>query len=718
MKTEHPTLTTRGGFAAPVLQSVQAQGELDGLLLTMTLRQAFRNTTAENMEVVYTFPLAWGAVLTGLEATLGGQRMSGQVMARQNARDRYENAVESGDAPVMVEKVEGNLFSAALGSLKPGEEAVVELRYAQMLAFEQGRIRLVVPTTVAPRYGDAVGQGGLKPDQVPSPDLMAEHGFRLSVTLRGAVARARIGSPTHAITQQHDGHAVTVSLQGRAWLDRDFVLLLEGLAGQSFALAGPDALSGAGHTALIASYCPALPAQAPTPLRLKMLVDCSGSMAGDSMAQARAALRPLAAQLTPDDQVSFSRFGSHTERGLRPVAGTPRHVATLRKHIDALEADLGGTELAEALQDTFALPMEPVHGAAEADVLLITDGEVWDAQRIVDDARRSGHRIYALGVGSAPAESLLREMAEATGGACEFATPHEDMAAAVQRLLARIRLAWPVQPRVLADGTPLWCSPVPSRMVAGETLHVFLRLPAPPAQAPALKVTELPAMHAALSVRQDDLVARVVAAREIGLTPDRDVARDLAERYQLVTDETNLLLVIERAEADKTDGMPALHTVRPMVAAGWGGTGTVYADAAPDLRFCASRAPAPVAPQVMYECLDVAADGPRTLTPEQLVSAFNAVAMYGKGLRQTLQALTALDLSDDVQRALDEATVRLGSPLKAWASYLLWLHETGSPALRLSAEALALVQGQALGFDAAARAALEAVFASTLAIVT
>ena len=36
MKTEHPTLSTRGGFAAPVLQSVQAQGELDGLLLTIS----------------------------------------------------------------------------------------------------------------------------------------------------------------------------------------------------------------------------------------------------------------------------------------------------------------------------------------------------------------------------------------------------------------------------------------------------------------------------------------------------------------------------------------------------------------------------------------------------------------------------------------------------------------------------------------------------------
>jgi hypothetical protein len=91
----------------------------------MTLSQVFRNTTKRNMEVVYTFPVAWGAVLLGLDATLGGQRRSGQVMAKQTATQNYEAAIEKGDAPIMVEKNPGGSYTASLGSLKPGEEAVL-----------------------------------------------------------------------------------------------------------------------------------------------------------------------------------------------------------------------------------------------------------------------------------------------------------------------------------------------------------------------------------------------------------------------------------------------------------------------------------------------------------------------------------------------------------------------------------------------------------------
>ena len=229
MKNDYPSLVTADGNSV-VLRSVHAKGRLDGVLLSMTLRQVFRNDRTANLEVTYTFPLAWGAVLLELEATLGGKRMAGQVMARREARERYEDAVEKGDAPVMVEKASGGVFSASLGSLKPGEEAVIELTYAQLLSFEQGRIRLVVPTTIAPRYGDPGKQGGLQPDQIAAPDLLAEHRFGLSVTLAGTVAQARIGSPSHPITQQRHsdatGEAVTVSLQDQAWLDRDFVLLL------------------------------------------------------------------------------------------------------------------------------------------------------------------------------------------------------------------------------------------------------------------------------------------------------------------------------------------------------------------------------------------------------------------------------------------------------------------------------------------------------------
>ena len=81
MKNECSTLISAQGDNV-VLRSVNAHGRLEGLLMTMTLRQVFRNDQAQNLEVTYTFPLAWGAVLLGLEATMGGKRMTGQVMAR------------------------------------------------------------------------------------------------------------------------------------------------------------------------------------------------------------------------------------------------------------------------------------------------------------------------------------------------------------------------------------------------------------------------------------------------------------------------------------------------------------------------------------------------------------------------------------------------------------------------------------------------------------
>ncbi len=71
-----------------------------------------------------------------------------------------------------------------------------------------------------------------------------------------------------------------MTLARGAFLDRDFVLNVGGLAGRSLAVVARD---GEGYVAL-ASFCADVPRDASAlPFRLKLLVDCSGSMAGDSM---------------------------------------------------------------------------------------------------------------------------------------------------------------------------------------------------------------------------------------------------------------------------------------------------------------------------------------------------------------------------------------------------------------------------------------------------
>jgi len=54
-------------------------------------------------------------------------------------------------------------------------------------------------------------------------------------------------------------------------------------------------------------------------LALKILVDCSGSMQGESISQAQEAVYELSFTLGPDDAISYSKFGStvvHTSKGL------------------------------------------------------------------------------------------------------------------------------------------------------------------------------------------------------------------------------------------------------------------------------------------------------------------------------------------------------------------------------------------------------------------
>src|ERR1700741_3456652 len=133
---EHARMTTTGGDAV-MLEGGKAEGDLRGVLLEMTVEQRFRNPGATNVEVVYSFPLPWGAVLLGVDVQLGGRRLSGAVVEKAKAEAAYEDALAEGHAAIMLEKNHDLSYTLNLGNLAAGEACVVTLRYAQTLAFEQ-----------------------------------------------------------------------------------------------------------------------------------------------------------------------------------------------------------------------------------------------------------------------------------------------------------------------------------------------------------------------------------------------------------------------------------------------------------------------------------------------------------------------------------------------------------------------------------------------------
>ena len=137
------------------LKSVHMQGRLEGLMLSMTLRQRYLNDSDETIEATYTFPMSWGVHLMGMSVEMDGKRMESTALAKKSAEKKYESAIESGDLPVMLENSGLGLYTANLGNLKAGEELLIEIQYVQLLRFEKSHIRVTLPTVMGARYGDA-----------------------------------------------------------------------------------------------------------------------------------------------------------------------------------------------------------------------------------------------------------------------------------------------------------------------------------------------------------------------------------------------------------------------------------------------------------------------------------------------------------------------------------------------------------------------------------
>ena len=576
-----PQATLRSSQGAPlVLKDVAITGELRGAMFEAHVRQTFSNPTKTHAEVVYSFPLPWGATLLGVEVQLDQVKLNGTVVAKAQAAEQYEESLSKGDAAIMLERGNDGNYVLHLGNLAPGEQCVINMHYGQLLQFKQGGLRLAIPTVIAPRYGDAIRDGGLAPYQVPETDFLAEYGFSLTLNLHGDLVNARIASPSHPISMANSAadYMLTVALAQQSYLDRDFILVLDQLDQCSVATIAPDYVDAKTFVAT-ASFSPSIPNAKAQHTAVKILVDCSGSMAGGSIQAARRALIAIVKKFKARDKFSLSKFGSSVEhRSLSLWTASDQSRLGAEKWIAELHADMGGTDMLEAIESTFEL----AH-SSPCDVLLITDGQIYGIDAVIEQAKASKHRVFTVGIGSSPSDNLLRRLAVETNGACDFVAEGETVEPAIVRMFNRLRspaitkvsVQWP-------EGfTPKLLTKVDNTAFDGDTLHASAWFSTKPTgritllgqlvgqdivqELGRVEINETPATSTALSrLAAADHIQHLVGAAE---------ATKLALDYQLVTEHTNFLMLHERSAEDKATNMPELHKVKQMLPAGWGGAG-------------------------------------------------------------------------------------------------------------------------------------------------
>lgn len=586
------------------LVGITGQGLVQGRMLEMTWTQTFRNPENVNVEVVYTFPLPYGAVLLGIEAVLNGQSLTGVVTAKAAARETYEVAISEGHTSILMSKNHDGSYTLELGNLLANEKCTITLKYAQVLQPEQGSLRLMLPCTIAPRYGNAITQGQFEPHAAPVTSLTAEYPFDIRLTIKGSLAEANIASPSHAISVKSRQGEVDVQLGANSWLDRDFVLVLSELTDLSSGLIDLDSLSD-GDRVVMASLSPTFGMPSSNPTCLKILVDCSGSMAGDSIEAAKRSLQAIVNSLTSEDWFTLSKFGDKVRhRSDTPWAGGAAARASAMRWVDGLKADMGGTEMNSALEGVMSLKH-----SRPSDVLLITDGEVYAIDDILATAKSSGHRMFVVGIGSSPAEGLLRRLASDTGGSCEFVSAGESAGTAVLRMFNRMRGPSMADLRVVWKnaGEAELLNELPTAVFDSDTVTLFAKLSRAVATEFKVevellgRVRDAGSSYAVIAGTSFDNVederntlARIAAnalyhrltekaaamseTTSVGDSNETQSAFEtdaalIAERYQLVTDKTNFVMVQTRDTGLKPDEMPELRQVAGMTAAGWSGLG-------------------------------------------------------------------------------------------------------------------------------------------------
>jgi hypothetical protein len=407
------------GKAVPVpLLGVRAAVEVHDFIAEIKLSQCFHNAEKHPIEALYRFPVDEASSVCGFSATFDdGSVVNAHIREKDEAIREYREATQAGKQAQLLAEERPDIFSMTVGNLPPGGTAKVEITLVTTLKAEGPASRLLLPTSIAPRYTP------LGADAVPPVPASATvfYSLEVDVAFHTLSDIAAISSPTHpGLAASHAGTTGQARLRGVA-MDRDLVILCaeaEPHAPRACVELAPD-----GSAAGLVSLCPAV-AFRDEPRDFVFVVDRSGSMgsafAGKTQVEwAGEALELFLRALPEDCRFNVVSFGSRFE-ALFPAPApysdeTLAHAARLAR---GMRADLGGTELLRPLEYVLEAGAGAGASGRRTQVFVLTDGQVSNEGAVLDLVRRhargaGGARLFAVGVGHAVSHHLVEGIARA-----------------------------------------------------------------------------------------------------------------------------------------------------------------------------------------------------------------------------------------------------------------------------------------------------------------
>ena len=275
--------------------------------------------------------------------------------------------------------------------------------------------------------------------QYLKPGERSGHDIGLAVDIDAGVTIESVSSPTHVIE-------TTILSPTRAHVDlgrfdtlpnKDFVLRYQvaGARIKSAFLAHRDQRGG--FFTLMLQPPAALSTLPRAPLEMVFVLDCSGSMNGYPIEQAKGALKRALRRLDPDDTFQVIRFSDNASSfGNAPVPATRDNVNRAIAYVDQLNGE-GGTMMIEGIKAALDFP----HDARRLRIVsFMTDGYIGNEAEIFEAvaSHLGAARIFSFGVGSSVNRYLLDGLARIGNGAVAYVGLDESSERAVDQFYERV----------------------------------------------------------------------------------------------------------------------------------------------------------------------------------------------------------------------------------------------------------------------------------------
>jgi hypothetical protein len=400
------------------VKSLKIETAVKGQVATTRIHQVFSNDLDFVVDGVFFYPLPEDATFVDFATWDGDKKLRGEVLEREEARNRYLSIVRKSWDPGLLEYAGANLFQARVFPVPAKGEKKVEFAYTQVLKADHGMVAYTYPL-----HSGAKANPQSLGSVVLTMSIAADQGIKT------------IYSPTHkiGINREGDRQAKLSFEEKNVQPDRNFQLFYS-LSNADFGMSLMTYREAADEGYFMIIFAPKVEqdASAIVPKDIIFVLDTSGSMdEKGKIGKALSALKFGVRKLNSEDRFNIVVFNTDSHKfreGLIPASAESKESAI--KFLDR-QAAAGGTNIDEALRDaleSFGAGDRPRYLIFATDGLP-TVGETDISTILKDVSARNKNKIhlFSFGVGLDVNTFLLDQLAARNNGVADYIAPTEDL---------------------------------------------------------------------------------------------------------------------------------------------------------------------------------------------------------------------------------------------------------------------------------------------------